>query len=89
MDNKTLKGIQFWFLVFWLGLTAYLAYHKWPGTYGPEFGDFLVRTAVFGLTPFALAGLFLMARKSISLSLSRREAAEKAALSGGENHRER
>jgi hypothetical protein len=72
--KRTQKIIQFWFVLCWLVLTIYLAYQKWPENYGPEFGDFLIRTAVFGLTPFALVCLWVIGRRSISLSLSRRAA---------------
>lgn len=78
MENKSLKAIQFWVVSFWVALTIYLAYQKWPGSYGPEFGEFLISTALFGLIPFALAGLYFVGRRSISLSLSQRAAEEKA-----------
>lgn len=78
MQNKSQKVIQFWFVMFWLPLTAYMAFQKWPASYGPEFGEFMIRTALFGLTPFALVSLYFVGRKSISLSLSRRAAEAKA-----------
>lgn len=78
MKSRTVKVIQFWVVLCWGALTVYLAYQKWPESYGPEFGDFLIRTALFGLTPFALAALFVVGKRNISLSLSQRAAEAEA-----------
>lgn len=79
MSKKTLKVIQFWGLIIWIMLTVYLAYQKWPESYGPEFGEFLISTALFGLTPFAIVGILLFGQKSISLSLGQRASEAKTA----------
>lgn len=49
MQSRWVRIAQFWIVLIWTLFVIYLAYLGWPGSYGPEFGEFLVRISSLGL----------------------------------------
>ncbi|CRN67569.1 hypothetical protein PAERUG_P40_Scotland_4_VIM_2_09_12_04127 [Pseudomonas aeruginosa] len=68
MQSRALRIAQFWIVLIWTLFTVYLAYLGWPGTYGPEFGDFLIHIGFLGLCPFALGAVVYVVRRNIQLA---------------------
>lgn len=68
MQSRGVRIAQFWIVLVWTLFVLYLAYLGWPGSYGPEFGEFLVRISALGLCPFLLGGAVFAVRRNRQLS---------------------